>query len=484
MSDRIEEQIRRGLQLLADDVEHPARSRRAARPSRRVLVLAFAVVAVAAFAVVLGTRGTSSTSSSSPPPASRSPFLRDGFDYRSAPLTFVRDGRFGLASGFTTPAQNIWIGPGAAKADIAIFPGGSYNVPFVSDVSASSGTNAWIVGSDWRSSRAVAWHWDGGHWRPVAVPGVRSLSSVTTIADGEAWAVGPGAIAHWDGTQWHATRIWHRRAPNLVSVSASAQDNVWAVGQSSFRSHPVVLQWNGHAWNPVAVPWADHSGYVSKIITTGPTDVWVVTENRIEHWDGQSWQRIPRPFGRHDPTFHFSASAADDAWAVGSYVLRHHFLPLAAHWNGHAWEIARSQRRGQDSAFTDVVAIGPDDAWAVAQRAWKGYYAGERVTSLAYSSFYGGYGGYGRTFFEHWDGYRWTVMPGVRPRYSGGATALAATGDGHAWAIGDCYSDNMIAGWNGYVWRARKHPPDQDRPPWSKRKGRRHAFPRCHVVWP
>jgi hypothetical protein len=492
MSDRTEDQIRRGLQLLADEVELPVQSRRPARHRRRAVVLAFAVVAVAALGVVLGTRGSSSTSSSSPAPRSRSPFMRDRFDYRSAPLTFLRDVRFGMAKELNASAQSDWMGGGG---DLLICRCSSYNVPFVSDVSASSSTNAWIVGSDWRAPQGVAqwaawhrdgvaWHWDGDQWRAVAVPGGRALSSVTTIADGEAWAVGSGVIAHWDGAQWHVTRVWHRYAPDFVSVSASAPDNAWAVGQRSARL--VVLQWNGHAWNPVAVPWAERSGYVSKIITTGPTDVWVVTGNRIEHWDGQSWQRIPRPFGGHDPTFHFSASAADDAWAVGSYVLRHHFLPLAAHWNGHVWEIARSQRRGQDSAYTDVVAIGPDDAWAVAQRAWNGYYAGEklaRTTFLNYDSF-GGYGGYGRTYFEHWDGYRWTVMPGVRPRYSGGATALAATSDGHAWAIGDCYADNMIAGWNGYVWRVKTHPPDQQWPPGTGKKRRRHSFPHCHVVWP
>jgi hypothetical protein len=314
-------------------------------------------------------------------------------------------------------------------------------------------------------------------------------TAVTTIADGEAWAVGSGVIAHWDGTQWVATSLWQRRAPDLFSVSASAPDNVWAVGGTRAEaSHPVVLRWDGNAWNTVAVPWAKRSGDAQRVITTGPTDVWVVTEKRIEHWDGQNWQRIPRPFGPDDPTFHFSASAADDAWAVGSYVLRHHFRPLAAHWNGHAWQIARSHRRGRDSAFTDVVAIGPDDAWAVAQRAWKGYYAGERVPVLAYG--YGGYGGYGggygRTFFEHWNGHSWTVMPGVRPRFGGGATAFAATSDGSAWAIGDCYVDNMIAGfgWKGSLWRVKKHPPDQQWPAGTRSKRRQHVFPRCHVVWP
>jgi len=480
MSDRIEDQIKRGLQLLADDVQLPAQSRGPVRRPRRALVVAFAVVTVAVAAVALGTLGTSSTSTSAlPPTKTPSPFLRDRFNYQSAPLTFVRNRGF---DGFMPSANEsivkagIWMPVGG--------PYGPYDVPYVSDISASSQTNAWIVGSDWSSSQGVAWHWDGRDWRAVAMPS--KPTAVTTIADGEAWAVGSGVIAHWDGTQWVATSLWQRRAPDLVSVSASAPDNVWAVGGSRAAGrHPVVLRWDGQSWQSLPVPWAERSGDAQRVITTGPTDVWVVTEKLIEHWDGQSWQRIPRPFGRHDPTLHFSASAADDAWAVGSYVLRHHFLPLAAHWNGHKWEIARSQRRGQDSAFTDVVAIGPDDAWAVAQRAWKGYYAGETLPVRAYG--YGGYGGgYGRTYFEHWDGHRWTVMPGVRPRYSGGATALAATSDGSAWAIGDCYVDNMIAGfgWKGPLWRVTTHPPDQHWPANTGRKRRRHAFPHCHVVWP
>ncbi len=207
MSDRIEEQITRGLQLLADEVELPVRSRRAARPSRRVLVVAFAVVAVSAAAVALGVRGTSSTFSTAP--QKPSPFLRDRFNYHSAPLTFVRNNGF---AGFMPAVASA----DALRAGIFVQVGGPYNVPYVSDIAASSQTNAWIVGSYWGSPAGVAWHWDGQEWGAVAMPG--NPKAVTTIADGEAWAVGSGAIAHWDGTQWVATSLWQRQAPDLVSV--------------------------------------------------------------------------------------------------------------------------------------------------------------------------------------------------------------------------------------------------------------------------
>ena len=44
-------------------------------------------------------------------------------------------------------------------------------------------------------------------------------------------------------------------------------------------------------------------------------------KSRIEHWNGSRWRLVHAPFGSNDALVGFSATAWNDAWAVGSYGL-------------------------------------------------------------------------------------------------------------------------------------------------------------------
>jgi hypothetical protein len=62
-----------------------------------------------------------------------------------------------------------------------------------------------------------------------------------------------------------------------------------------------------------------------------------------------------------------SASAPDEAWAVGIYAnqkaLDH---PLAEHWNGTSWsQVTVPQPPGQQAVFHGADDLAPDNAWAV-----------------------------------------------------------------------------------------------------------------------
>lgn len=463
----IEDQIRMGLRLVAEDVQRPVPSRRPARPSRRVMALAFGLVLSMAGLVALETLGHSSA------PASGPRFVPDSFNYRPASVAYRQGGVSGPFSS----------------------PGLPYSVPILSDVSASSGTNAWIVGSGARAGsvccQGVTWHWDGIAWRFVASPSVAGnldLSAVTTVADGEAWAVGShsGPIdyhrthtfaEHWDGSRWHVVLLPRTGASSLISVSASGPSDVWAVG-SRFRkdargkfsarlTRPLVLHWDGSSWSVVATPWSKRFRLGIKVVTSGPDDVWIDDSGRIEHWDGTSWRSIPAPFGPRDPLRGLSVISADDAWAVGSYSSRRHSLTLAAHWDGHSWQIAPTPNRSTDSDLNDVVAVAPDDVWAVGSSA--------SIMFFSHGSSERG----PNALFEHWDGRRWTVMPGVTPSTWGGSPLLAATADGTAWATGNCRFDNVLAGWNGSAWAVVSHPSDRRWYPHTPARVRRIVLPEC-----
>jgi hypothetical protein len=467
MSDAIEDQIRLGLRLLAEDVQAPVPSQRPVRTSRRVAGLAFGVVLLMAAAVAFVALGHSSPRTSVPR------FVPDAFNYRPATLAYRQGGVSGPFSG----------------------PGLPYSVPILSDVAASSGQNAWIVGSGARAGsvccQGVTWHWDGSPWRAVAFPrlaGNVDLSAVATTADGEAWIVGfrsgpadyrvAHALAeHWDGSRWRAVRLPRTGVSSLGSVSASGPSNVWAVGTSYRRdargkfpgrlTRLLVLHWDGSTWSVVAAPWTERPGFDTKVVTTGPNDVWLYDGAQIEHWDGARWQAVPAPFGPADPLRGFSATAADDAWAVGSYSRGRHSRTLAAHWSGSSWQIAPTPNRSTDSDLNAVVAVGPDDVWAVGRSARIRYFAdGMSVGGL-------------NTLFEHWDGRSWKVMPGNGPSIWGGLPMLAATEDGTAWATGSCRYDNALAGWNGSAWAIVPHPPDRRWYPGTPARVRHPFGPAC-----
>src|ERR1044071_732255 len=90
-----------------------------------------------------------------------------------------------------------------------------------------------------------------------------SLSSVTAVADNDVWAVGWAFNAqlnayrtvteHWNGTRWSLVR-----SPNatngynfLNGVGIVAANDVWTVGQAANGSiySTLVEHWNGVAWS-------------------------------------------------------------------------------------------------------------------------------------------------------------------------------------------------------------------------------------------
>jgi hypothetical protein len=248
-----------------------------------------------------------------------------------------------------------------------------------------------------------------------------------------------------------------------------------AFAQGKFPVHHdrfLLLHWDGTSWRSVTPPFArPPHGLVfgGEVVTTGPQDVWVlsnggessgtrpdgtsfreITPAQIEHWDGKTWKAVPEPFGPDDPPSALSATSATDAWAVGSYRRAGRSRTLAAHWNGRSWQIAPTPNRSVASTLTDVVAVRPDDVWAVGESQWLKHVAGQGTTLKEPIG-----------LFEHWDGRRWEIMPGKKPVMDSGTQAIAATRDGTAWAIGSCSYDNVIARWSGTAWQITPHPPDK-----------------------
>jgi hypothetical protein len=429
--------IRTGLALIADEMVVPEVERRSARkPGRRV----WASVAVAVVLAAVG--GWITLSGGGPGSRTSSPHFRtDTFNYRPG----------GLGSG-------------------AAFPFLGYEVPRLSDVSASSSSDAWIVGS-------IAWHWDGSRWRSAvlpSVPGDSSLSSVVALGPRDAWAVGSRSapseqivathplVEHWDGTGWRVVAMPLPGAGAFNSVSADAPNDVWAAGwsvpagtnrqDSEATMRPLVAHWNGRSWRVTHLP-APGADELSNVVALGADNAWVAGPGLyrtgapiVRHWDGTSWRSIRAPFGTRDPDFSLTASSATDAWAVGGQETGGHSRTLAAHWNGRAWMIAPTPNQNTDSMLLDVHAISPADVWALGESQFMNHIGNETQYTLPVA------------IYEHWNGTRWSLAKVSSERE--GLAFLTAAPDGTVWAAGGCYYQNIVTRWSGHAWQPVRHPPD------------------------
>ena len=220
-------------------------------------------------------------------------------------------------------------------------------------------------------------------------------------------------------------------------------------------------------------------------MATGPSSVWVVSTGQensatglpslIAHWNGTRWQNAPLPFGRSDPLAGFSATAWNNAWAVGSYAkggntAAKYSQSLAAHWNGRSWQLTHVPNRAGDnnSVLTDVVAVHPNDVWAFGQSQSLHLLGNDGLSATGPAA-----------FLEHWNGHDWQLTTGAAPTIYDGRPALTASPDGAAWALGACFTDNFIIRWTGGTWVFARHPPDRHWRNGTPSSERQRTMPSC-----
>lgn len=169
-------------------------------------------------------------------------------------------------------------------------------------VSAVSANDVWAVGYTDGGGGTLTMHWDGVEWSVVPSPsppdahGV-GLRGVAAIAGNDVWAVGgyssaPGVggtvIEHWDGVQWSivsspdADMMVNTR--QLYAVSASASNDVWAVGYYCCGPDgltTLIEHWDGVQWTVVPSPnRGTNNNYLRAVAATSTNDV-----RAVGYWD-------------------------------------------------------------------------------------------------------------------------------------------------------------------------------------------------------
>jgi hypothetical protein len=262
----------------------------------------------------------------------------------------------------------VWTSPALASSCATswqVVPGAPVNGT-LTDVSASSATDAWAVGI-WGRRRTLAEHWNGGRWKRVLTPNPgRRLSLLQAVADvspTDAWAVGQyglrqhaAVLLHWDGARWRRVALpSNARNATFEDLIPLSPTNVWAVGTTRLEFQTRTLHWNGAHWGLVPSPSSSAGALLVGGGATAANDVWAVGLGLVEHWTGSAWHVVSAPSGAHLGAV--AAISPTDAWAAGAGP------DATLHWDGVSW--TPSLTTGPRISLDGIAASSSTNVWAV-----------------------------------------------------------------------------------------------------------------------
>jgi hypothetical protein len=147
----------------------------------------------------------------------------------------------------------------------------------LSGVTALSATNVWAYGP--QNAGLGVWHYDGATWSQVS--GSFGILAASALSASNIWAICDTAstsyICHYNGTSWShvAATLSGDTLYNVLSINTSS---VWAVGLHGYGANetPLLLHWNGKAWQTVSVP--GHWG-ITSVARNGSGGIWLAGQS-------------------------------------------------------------------------------------------------------------------------------------------------------------------------------------------------------------
>jgi hypothetical protein len=248
-----------------------------------------------------------------------------------------------------------------AKWSTVTIPGSSGYA--ASQVSASSASNVWVLGSDVNGDQKI-FRYDGSHWHTVSVPGGSSVGGLLVLSATDAWLMGGiscvdspkaaakcvSAVWQWNGGTWLA----HPINSSVYSIDASSGSNVWAVGLGGVNAKGegtvAAYRWAGTHWTPVVMSHPDMSGWPN-ISVSSAGNVWIegwrgaTSQVLALHWNGSKWQQVISP--SQDAAAPDAVPYGSSGVWMGSYVV----------WTGRGWINTTPQPPFWGGVIEDVVPI-------------------------------------------------------------------------------------------------------------------------------
>jgi len=246
--------------------------------------------------------------------------------------------------------------------------------------------------------------------------------------------------------------------PHLDSISCTAPQSCWAVGDTSrglFALHLERGRWSyvamptPHGYTRSQGPWvscvSDGDCWAAGGTDYDPIEI-SPSRNVAIHWNGVRWRlaSVPSP-GYRDATYDalesISCPTARECWAVGY----RNGYQSALRWDGRRWTVSTvplAHVPAADSADLESVnCVSPRDCWAVGTRT-----AGS------------GEGGCGSTGelneVLHWDGTRWAIFNAPSTSSCTNDLGLVSCVSARScWATGGTENQNSALHWNGRRWQ-------------------------------
>jgi len=245
---------------------------------------------------------------------------------------------------------------------------------------------------------------------------------------------------------------------SLNAVVAISANDVWAMGNGTDsndadNTDPAFEHWNGQEWQLVpAARTLEDQELINGADATGPNDVWAVgsvgqpfqisRQIEIEHWDGNAWSFVPAEQTSSDDLLDgVVAIAPDDAWAVGSTRSggARRDRALIEHWDGQQWRSVPIPDPSGSDFLHRIAAVSSNDIWAVGS-----FVPSDKSQPLA----------------MHWNGASWTMFPVPAPNRDCPLSDVVAIASNDVWAVGMAFdfsipshSKAITMHWDGSVWR-------------------------------
>jgi alpha-tubulin suppressor-like RCC1 family protein len=311
---------------------------------------------------------------------------------------------------------------------------------------------------------------------PLTVPGLPTASAIAAGGLFSLAVVAGGKVDGWgddsfgqlgNGTDATGQAVVHATGVSGVTTVVAGDDAAMALRATpSGAARTAVAGPASTPWRVVGSPVDPAPGdgltdvEFSAVSAVRASDAWAVGASSAlfdglplaEHWDGHAWHnvRVPLPAGASTGSLSgvLELSSAN-AWAVGAIGAPSGTgnLTLIEHWNGHAWSVVPSPNPVTGIGNTDelfgIAGTSATDLWAV------GFFGTDIFNAM---------------LFEHWNGKAWSFVP--PPTTSGDifGEAITAITPGDAWAVGDTEGGTISAHWNGKAWSFVNTPFPQDGP--------------------
>lgn len=309
-----------------------------------------------------------------------------------------------LSSIWGATLNDVWFtcsGEGFEHFDGASITSVSAGVTPLTGLWGTSASSIWALGS----SNALL-HFDGSSWALASMPD-QPLGSLWGTSDSDFWSINGKTALHFSsGTQW--TELPIPAVAGLGAVHGSSPTNIWGVGWYNSLAH-----FDGVAWSAsnAATTTSPPAATFNAVWASGPDDAWIVGNNTISHWDGQSLS-IVVPSLPHFLSA-IQGAAANDIWATGGSVVMH--------YDGSAWT-DRSSGLGSQIQIWRIWPTGNGEAFGTDDNGNIYRYTAAAGWALSY-----------------------TIPAGAYPT---GPDGLWGSGPNDVWAGGG----NGIAHWNGTAW--------------------------------